>query len=127
MGRARPPVDHLVQVLAHELGPRQVTVNSVLPGAVDTDALRDSMDSEARAGEIAVTPLGRIGKPADIADIVAFLASDEGRWVTGQRIGAGGGMFSASAPATCRTSPGPTVAGRRPGRRAGRARAGCAS
>ena len=92
-GASKAAVDHLVQVLAHELGPRQITVNSVLPGAVDTDALRDSMDSEARAGEIAVTPLGRIGKPGDIADIVAFLASDEGRWVTGQRIGAGGGMF----------------------------------
>jgi len=50
-------------------------------------------DSELIAGEIAATPLRRLGEPEDIADIVAFLTSDEGRWVTGQCIGAGGGMF----------------------------------
>ncbi len=92
-GASKAAVDHMVRVLAHELGPRQITVNSVLPGAVNTDALRENMDSAAVEGEIAVTPLRRIGEPEDIASIVAFLASDEGRWVTGQRIGAGGGMF----------------------------------
>jgi 3-oxoacyl-[acyl-carrier protein] reductase len=43
--------------------------------------------------EIAVTPLRRLGEPDDIADIVAFLVSDNARWITGQTIGAGGGMF----------------------------------
>jgi 3-oxoacyl-[acyl-carrier protein] reductase len=45
------------------------------------------------AGEIAQTPLRRLGEPEDIADVVAFLVSDDGRWVTGQNIGAGGGTF----------------------------------
>jgi 3-oxoacyl-[acyl-carrier protein] reductase len=81
--------------LAHELGPRQITVNAVLPGAVNTDAIREQpgdIDTFI-AGEIAQTPLRRIGQPDDIADVVAFLVSDGARWVTGQSIGAGGGMF----------------------------------
>jgi 3-oxoacyl-[acyl-carrier protein] reductase len=45
------------------------------------------------AGEIAQTPLLRLGEPEDIADVVAFLVSDNGRWITGQNSGAGGGMF----------------------------------
>jgi 3-oxoacyl-[acyl-carrier protein] reductase len=92
-GASKAAVNHLVRVLAHELGPRQITVNSVLPGAVNTDALKETMNSEMIAGEIAATPLRRLGEPEDIADIAAFLASDQGRWVTGQCIGAGGGMF----------------------------------
>jgi 3-oxoacyl-[acyl-carrier protein] reductase len=44
-------------------------------------------------GEIEQTPLRRLGEPEDISDLVAFLVSDEGRWITGQTIGAGGGMF----------------------------------
>jgi 3-oxoacyl-[acyl-carrier protein] reductase len=92
-GASKAAIDHLVWVLAHELGPRHITVNSVRPGAVNTDALRENADDEILAGEIAITPLGRIGEPEDIADVVAFLVSEEGRWITGQRIGAGGGMF----------------------------------
>jgi 3-oxoacyl-[acyl-carrier protein] reductase len=84
----------LVRVLAHELGPRQITVNGVLPGAVNTDAMREQPDIETLvAGEIAQTPLRRLGEPEDIADVVAFLVSDDARWITGQIIGAGGGMF----------------------------------
>ena len=81
-------------MLAHELGYRQITVNSVLPGAVNTDAMRERPDSDTFiSGEIAQTPLRRIGEPEDIADVVAFLVSDDARWITGQIIGAGGGMF----------------------------------
>jgi 3-oxoacyl-[acyl-carrier protein] reductase len=97
-GASKAAINHLVRVLANELGPRHITVNSVLPGAVNTDALKEypdkeNPDSDFIAGEIAATPLGRLGEPSDIADIVAFLVSDEGRWITGQNIGAGGGMF----------------------------------
>jgi 3-oxoacyl-[acyl-carrier protein] reductase len=93
-GASKAAIDHLVQVLAHELGPRQITVNSVLPGATNTDAMKEAPDGVATvAGEIAITPLRRLGEPEDIADIVAFLVSDEGRWITAQNIGAGGGMF----------------------------------
>jgi len=93
-GASKAAINHLVRVLAHELGPRQITVNAVLPGAVNTDAIREQPDIDKFiAGEIAQTPLRRIGQPDDIADVVAFLVSDGARWVTGQSIGAGGGMF----------------------------------
>jgi 3-oxoacyl-[acyl-carrier protein] reductase len=93
-GASKAAINQLVRVLAHELGSRQITVNSVLPGAVDTDAMRERPDSDIFfASEIAQTPLRRIGEPGDIADVVAFLVSDDARWITGQSIGAGGGMF----------------------------------
>jgi 3-oxoacyl-[acyl-carrier protein] reductase len=93
-GASKAAINHLVRVLAHELGHRQITVNSVLPGAVNTDAMRERPDSDTFiSGEIAQTPLRRIGEPEDIADVVAFLVSDDARWITGQIIGAGGGMF----------------------------------
>jgi 3-oxoacyl-[acyl-carrier protein] reductase len=85
-------VNHLVRVLAREVGPRGITVNSVLPGAVLTQALQDAGPAVLEA-EIAKTPLGRVGQPQDIADIVGFLVSEQASWVTGQLIGAGGGMF----------------------------------
>jgi len=72
----------------------EITVNSVLPGAVNTDAIKEQPDIDAFiSGEIAQTPLRRIGQPDDIADVVAFLVSDDARWVTSQSVGAGGGMF----------------------------------
>lgn len=92
-GASKAAVEHLVQVLGRELGPRRVTVNAVLPGAVRTDALAAGMPPEAWATMAAETPLGRIGEPSDIADVVAFLASDQARWITGQCLAAGGGVF----------------------------------
>lgn len=89
---SKAAVDHLVRVLAREVGHRGITVNSVLPGAVLTQALINAGPAIIEA-EVAATPLGRVGQPEDIADIVRFLVSDDGRWVTGQTIGAGGGMF----------------------------------
>lgn len=85
--------DRLVKTVAQELGPRAITVNSVLPGATRTDALMAGISAEHIEAVARQTPLGRIGEPDDIADIVAFLASDAGRWITGQAIHAGGGMF----------------------------------
>ncbi|MCO5988018.1 glucose 1-dehydrogenase [Actinoallomurus spadix] len=79
--------------LAKELGPRGITVNSVAPGIVDTDVnaswLRGDPEAEAHAASLAA--LGRVGQPEDIADVVAFLASDDARWVTGRVIDATGG------------------------------------
>ncbi|WP_223199287.1 SDR family oxidoreductase [Solihabitans fulvus] len=83
-------VEHLGVALSKELGPRGITVNSVLPGLTDTDetaAIRDQFDTFA-----AMTPLRRVGRPEDIADVVAFLAGDDARWVTGQSIAAAGGL-----------------------------------
>ncbi|MFE9572786.1 SDR family oxidoreductase [Streptomyces sp. NPDC006692] len=92
-GASKAAGDALVRTLAQELGPRRVTVNSVLPGATDTDALADLLPLQAREELARQIPLGRLGRPDDIADVVGFLASDAARWVTGQAIRAGGGMF----------------------------------
>jgi 3-oxoacyl-[acyl-carrier protein] reductase len=83
-------LEALTRVWAAELGPRGITVNAVAPGAVDTDMFR--ADEETRRHVISRTPLGRIGTPEDVADVVAFLASAEARWITGQVIETAGGM-----------------------------------
>lgn len=83
----------LARVLAKELGPRGITVNNVLPGAVRTEALAAARSPALTEQVINQTPLGRIGEPDDIADIVAFLASPDARWITGQSLHAGGGLF----------------------------------
>jgi 3-oxoacyl-[acyl-carrier protein] reductase len=84
--------DQFVRVVARELAPRGITVNSVLPGPTRTEAFAN-LPPDKIAAIVATIPLGRLGEPADIADIVAFLASDNSRWITGQTIHAGGGMF----------------------------------
>ena len=84
-------VEQMTFSLARELGSRAVTVNAVLPGLTDTDGLRPEIRENA-SSIIRMTPLGRIGTPEDVADVVAFLASEEARWVTGQTIGASGGL-----------------------------------
>jgi hypothetical protein len=85
--------DTLVRVLAQELGPRGVTVNSVLPGATRTDALATGGVTRMAEELAARTPLGHLGEPDDIAEIVAFLVAASSRWITGQAIHAGGGLF----------------------------------
>jgi NAD(P)-dependent dehydrogenase (short-subunit alcohol dehydrogenase family) len=87
-------VNVLSRTLAEALGPRGITVNAVAPGVTDTGKLASlQARPELEAGTEAVTALGRIGQPSDIADVVAFLASDDARWVTGQIIEASGGLF----------------------------------
>jgi 3-oxoacyl-[acyl-carrier protein] reductase len=85
-------VEQLTVVAAHELGPRQITVNTVSPGATDTDMLRGLNTEESLVEVAASSPLGRLGEPADVADVVAFLAGPDGRWMTGQNLRAGGGL-----------------------------------
>ncbi|NER79287.1 MAG: SDR family oxidoreductase [Leptolyngbya sp. SIO1D8] len=77
--------------LAKELGNRQVTVNVISPGVTDTDGL--ILPKEAIDQLIQQTPLGRLGQPNDVADVVTFLVSDDARWVTGQNIQANGGIL----------------------------------
>jgi len=86
---SKAATEQCVRVLAHELGPRQITVNTVSPGITDTDMAAHSPFREMGAK---LSPLGRLGQPADIADVVAFIVSEEARWLTGQTIQAGGGV-----------------------------------
>ncbi|MBX9930424.1 MAG: glucose 1-dehydrogenase [Methylobacterium sp.] len=81
-------------VLANELAPRKIRVNVVSPGLVITEGTHTAgvVGSEMEAGIIAQTPLGRAGQPEDIAGVVAFLASDDARWLTGEDITASGGI-----------------------------------
>ena len=81
--------EQFVRCLAWELGKRNITVNAVSPGPTETDMMQDRYRDRAAA----MSPFNRIGDPKDVADIAVFLASDDGRWVTGQNIGAGGGAF----------------------------------
>jgi 3-oxoacyl-[acyl-carrier protein] reductase len=81
----------LVHGYAKELGPRGITVNAVAPGVIETD-MTIKIIAERGDQIRATTPLGRIGQPDDIAGIVAFLASDDSRWITGRTILADGGL-----------------------------------
>jgi 3-oxoacyl-[acyl-carrier protein] reductase len=77
---------------AAELGKRNITVNCVAPGLVDTDMLRDAIPKPVEDALVIQTPLGRLGRPDDIADVVAFVASDDARWISGEVIPASGGL-----------------------------------
>jgi NAD(P)-dependent dehydrogenase (short-subunit alcohol dehydrogenase family) len=86
-------IDQMTRVLAQHLGPRGITVNSVAPGAVQTDMTASwLLDEAAQAWVKGLTALGRIGEVRDIADIVAFVASDEAGWMTGNWVDASGGQ-----------------------------------
>ncbi|MCK9505067.1 MAG: 3-oxoacyl-ACP reductase FabG [Porticoccaceae bacterium] len=82
------------RALAKELGSRNITVNAVAPGFIETDMTKDLPENlkEAMLGQV---PLGRLGQPEEIAEIVAFLASDGGAYITGETIHANGGMYMA--------------------------------
>jgi 3-oxoacyl-[acyl-carrier protein] reductase len=90
-------LDVFTSTLAKDLGPRGITVNAVAPGAVNTDMnadwLRGEANTEAQRRLAEMSPLGRIAQADDIGDVVAFLASDDSRWVTGQWIDATGGAL----------------------------------
>ena len=91
---AKGAVNVLGRTLAHAVGERGITVNSVAPGITDTEPnawIHASPEIESRTAS--ASAVGRIGQLADIADIVAFLASEDARWITGHLIDATGGTF----------------------------------
>ncbi len=78
--------------LAREIGSRNITVNTVAPGFIDTDMTRE-LPEEQREALISQIPLSRLGDPADIAHAVAFLASPQAAYITGETINVNGGMY----------------------------------
>lgn len=81
-------LEQFTKGLAHELAPKGVTVNTVSPGFTETDMMKEPF----RTVGIQMSPLKRIGLPKDIADVVAFVVSEDARWLTGQNLHAGGGV-----------------------------------
>lgn len=89
-------LDAVTGVLAKELAPRKIRVNSVNPGATLSDGTKEAqlygVDNDIEKHLVAMTPLGRMGTPRDIAKVVSFLASDDSGWLTGEVILASGGL-----------------------------------
>ena len=87
-------VDAVTRSLAKELGPRRIRVNAINPGMVETEGFRTAglEESDLRKQVEAQTPLGRIGRPQDIAPAVVFLASEDAAWITGETLHISGGM-----------------------------------
>ena len=85
-------VDNLTRTFAKELGPRKIRVNSINPGPVETEGTRSSGMIDELQALTASIPLGRLGQPQDIAPAVAFLASSESGWITGETLYISGGL-----------------------------------
>ncbi|MCT2589425.1 SDR family oxidoreductase [Streptomyces sp. N2-109] len=84
-------VEVLTLTLAQTLGERGITVNAVSPGTIETDIHPWMADPDAKAHAASFSVFNRVGQPADVADVVGFLASPDARWVTGQNIDVSGG------------------------------------
>jgi 3-oxoacyl-[acyl-carrier protein] reductase len=85
-------VEALVKSMARELSSRNVRVNAVAPGPVDTDLFHSGKTDEAKAKSAAMSPLNRIGRPEEIAEVVSFIASPRASWVHGQIVQPNGGL-----------------------------------
>jgi 3-oxoacyl-[acyl-carrier protein] reductase len=87
-------VDAITGVLAKELGPKKIRVNSINPGMVETEGVHAAgvIGTDFETNTVAQTPLGRIGQVDDIASVASFLASEDSKWITGELVRAGGGL-----------------------------------
>jgi 3-oxoacyl-[acyl-carrier protein] reductase len=89
---AKAGVAGMTRALAKELGSRNITVNCIAPGFIATD-MTANLPSEQQAALLSQIPMGHLGKPADIANAVAFLASPQAGYITGQELHVNGGMY----------------------------------
>ncbi|WKN44831.1 SDR family NAD(P)-dependent oxidoreductase [Tunicatimonas pelagia] len=92
---AKGAVEVFTRYLAKELGDRKITANVVAPGVIETDFTAPAFEHNPQMKDMLAqqTALGRVGQPEDVSGVIAFLCSDEARWITGQRLEASGGMF----------------------------------
>ena len=88
----RPGVVGWAKTLARELGPKGITVNSIAPGRIDTARIREVYPDGPSDADLAAIPLGRLGTPREIGDLVAFLCSDRAAYITGTLIAVDGGL-----------------------------------
>lgn len=93
-GASKASVDAITKILAKELGPKNIRINSINPGIVDTEGTHAGgfIEGDFRDHTVAQTPLGRTGIPQDIAPAVAFLASEDASWITGETLFISGGF-----------------------------------
>jgi 3-oxoacyl-[acyl-carrier protein] reductase len=89
---AKAGVAGMTRALARELGSRSITVNCIAPGFIETDMTAALADEQQKA-LLAQIPLGHLGRPSDIAHAVAYLASPQAAYVTGQQLHINGGMY----------------------------------
>jgi NAD(P)-dependent dehydrogenase (short-subunit alcohol dehydrogenase family) len=90
---SKAAVESMTRCLAVELGPSGIRVNTVAPGATDTEMLASSLTDEVRELTASVTPLGRVGRAEDVARAIVWLAGPEAEWITGQVLQSSGGIM----------------------------------
>jgi NAD(P)-dependent dehydrogenase (short-subunit alcohol dehydrogenase family) len=88
----RPGVIGWAKTLGREIGPKKITVNSIAPGRIETPRLMEVYAERSRASDMEQSPLRRFGRPEEVADVICFLASDRGSYVTGAVIPVDGGL-----------------------------------
>jgi 3-oxoacyl-[acyl-carrier protein] reductase len=91
-GATKAAIEMLTVTMSRDLGPRGIRVNAVAPGQIDTEMLRRAMPAPVLQANVQRISLGRLGRPDDIAPVVAFLASDDAGWITGETIHVSGGQ-----------------------------------
>jgi 3-oxoacyl-[acyl-carrier protein] reductase len=92
---SKAALDAVTIALSKEFSGRNIRINSILPGSIETEGTHSTgiMGSDFEKLLIEKTPLGRIGQPEDVAKVAVFLASQEGAWITGEKIAVSGGIF----------------------------------
>jgi 3-oxoacyl-[acyl-carrier protein] reductase len=91
-GTVRPGLVGWLKAASRELGPAGVTVNSVAPGRIDTDRIKEVYPDGPTETDLATIPLRRLGLAREVGDVVCFLASDRGAYVSGTTVGVDGGL-----------------------------------